>query len=98
MSIPRKEHGLQHSPQARSALKSLAKNLKAARMAVKMKPEELARRVGCSKQVIYHIESEDCYPSIPVFVLIHTALKLPLPEMLKGYIYRKPQPKIMEVL
>ena len=93
MSKPRKEHGLQRSDQARAALKSLAKNLRIARVAAKLKPEELAQKVGCSKQVIYHIESEDCYPSFPVYIAILAVLRKGKPPLVK-----KEKPIILEIL
>jgi DNA-binding XRE family transcriptional regulator len=98
MSKPRKEHGLQKSNQAKAALKSLATNLKAARIQAKLKPEELAQKVGCSKQVIYHIESEDCYPSFPVYIAMLVVLKQPLPPLVSGVKTKKAKLKVMEII
>ena len=78
---PRIEHGLQHSAQSKAALQSLANNLRIARTKAKLSPEGLARRIGCSKQVIYHIESAECYPSFPVYIAILNALKLKNPPL-----------------
>ena len=75
------EHGLQHTKASQAALKTLASSVHSLRKASGMSLKDLAEKVGCSYQVIHHIESADNFPSLAVYLAICRVFGFPNPPM-----------------
>ena len=60
---------------AETALKNLAVNLKTRRKARGLTLQSLARKAGCSFQVIWHIENEHNFPSMSVYLSLCRVLR-----------------------
>lgn len=82
-TIPKKfiEHRLADSPASKAALKRMAVALRDARVAARMTIKELAKEVGCSYQMISHVEHAENFPSMAVYIAICRVLKLGKPPL-----------------
>lgn len=81
------EHRIADTTAAKAALKRMASALRDARLNHKaggrtgLTIRELADRVGCSYQMISHVERADNFPSFAVYLAICRVLKLGKPPL-----------------
>lgn len=78
---PRKEHSLHDTPEARSALRAMALDVRARRVALKLSMQALAKKVGCTHYVIAHIEQAQNFPSFAVYLALCRVLGAQRPPM-----------------
>lgn len=67
---PRKEHQIADADESKAALKAMSKAVLEFRGRHSLTQRGLAHKVGCSRQIIAHIEYRNCAPSLAVYLAL----------------------------
>lgn len=77
----RKEHRIAEDAESKAALKAMSRAVLSYRAKNNLTQRELAHAVGCSRQIIAHIEYRNCAPSLSVYLALCRTMGTPKPPL-----------------